>query len=74
MGVWRNVYALVLGTNFFGSGGSSPLTPTTTSLSSTTSFKKCCIRCCIDDKMLHCRKGMYRERAASRSLARLRNQ
>ena len=28
MGVWRNVYALVLGTSLARGGGSSPLTPT----------------------------------------------
>ncbi len=33
----------------------------------------CCSECCIGDKMLQSRKGMYREQAASRSLARLRN-
>ena len=33
----------------------------------------CCRACCIEEKMLQRRKGMYRESAASRSLARLRN-
>ena len=47
--------------------------PTKTSLSSTTSFKKCCIRCCVDDKMLHCRKGMYRETGTSKRNTGLRN-
>ena len=51
--------------------GSSPNLPT--SFSSTTGFKKCCIRCCIDDKMLHCRKGMYRETATSKPNTGFRN-
>ena len=38
--------------------GSSPRCPT--SFSSTTGLKKCCDRCCIEDNVLHCRKGMDR--------------
>ncbi len=63
----------VLGTYLARGLGSSPSSPTMTSLSSTTSFKKCCIRCCVDDKMLHCRKGMYRETASSKRSTSLRN-
>ena len=67
------VYTYVLGTYLARGLGSSPSLPTTTSLSNTTSFKKCCIRCCINDKVLHCRKGMYRETAASKRNTGLRN-
>ena len=34
--------------------------------------KICCSACCIEEKMLQYRKGMYRELAASRSFASLR--
>lgn len=52
--------------------GSSPSCPT--SFSSTTGIKKkCCDRCCIDDKVLHCRKGMDRETGVSDRVTSLRN-
>jgi len=36
-------------------------------------IKICCSECCIEDKMLQSRKGMYREMATSRTSASLRN-
>ena len=45
LGVWRNVYALVLGTSLARGGGSSPLTPTTTFVATNVALKKkCCTR------------------------------
>ena len=36
-------------------------------------IKICCSECCIEDKMLQSRKGMYREMATSRTSVSLRN-
>ena len=50
----------VLGTGH-ASGTSSSLVRRTrkTSLSNNTRLQICCDRCCIEDKMLQCRKGMW---------------
>ena len=37
-------------------------------------IKICCDTCCVANKMLQSRKGMYRKKAASRRLVSLRNQ
>ena len=36
-------------------------------------IKICCSECCIENKMLQSRKGMYRDMATSRTSASLRN-
>ena len=73
----------VLGTGCFGSESSNLSKPTrkkvtilelVASIVSKFLIKICCSECCIEDKMLQSRKGMYRETASSRRLVSLRNQ
>ena len=81
-GDWRNLAnAPVLGTGGAILGGASPSSPTKesnnfgfkTSVDTGVLKKICCSACCIEDKMLQYRKGMYREIGTSSRLARLRN-
>ncbi len=64
----------VLGTGLSRGRSSSLLRRTKkTSLSNNTGLQICCDRCCIEDKMLQRRKGMYRRSAVSNELVSLRN-
>ncbi len=64
--------AYALGAYDFGHKSSTLFCPTN-SFSSTTVIKKCCDRCCIDDKVLHCRKGMDKKTDVSERNTSLRN-
>ena len=81
LGLWRNLAnAPVLGTGGVTLTGASPVKPTKesnnfgfkTSVDTGVLKEICCSACCIAKDLLQYRKGMYRETAASRSLARLR--